>query len=64
MRAQVIKKSRPTERKWVVAPSTQGLCVRRRLLGCATSIVEGVGDEFISMKENFISCEGKPHLVS
>ena len=30
-------------------------CVRGRLLGYPTSVVEGVGDEFISVRENLIS---------
>ena len=30
-------------------------CVRRRLLGYPTSVVEEVGDEFISVRENLIS---------
>ena len=32
-------------------------CVRGRLLGYPTSVVKGVGDEFISVRE-------KPHLMS
>ena len=30
-------------------------CVRGRLLGYPTSVVEGVGDEFISVRESLIS---------
>ena len=30
-------------------------CVRERLLGYPTSVVEGVGDEFISVRESLIS---------
>ena len=30
-------------------------CVRERLLGYTTSVVKGVGDEFINVRKNFIS---------
>ena len=37
----------------LLRPKTR--CVKRRLLGYSTSVVEGVGDEFISVRESFIS---------
>ena len=52
IRARVINMSQPIERNWVIAPLTQGMCVRGRLLGYLTSVVEGVDDEFISVKES------------
>ena len=45
----------PLKKTRLLLPRSKTQCVREKLLGYPTSIVEGVDDEFISVRENLIS---------
>ena len=45
----------PIGRNWLVAPPTQSSICEGRLLGYPTSVVKGIGDEFISVRESLVS---------